>query len=81
MQQKGLVYLYATLGAAVLFWSHLIIILIVTRRLQPNAVIVKPVIAVVTRQHGAQLIVRLPAQAVDLGAFLHTHPLDARLSQ
>lgn len=68
-------YLYATLGAAVLFWSHLIVILIVAWRLQTNAVIVEPIIAVVTRQHGAQLIVGLLAQAVDLGALLHTHAL------
>lgn len=40
--------LYAAFGAAVLGWGHLIIILIVPRRLEANAVIVKPVIAVVT---------------------------------
>ena len=77
-------YLYATLGAAVLLWSHIIIILIVSRRLQTNAVIVEPIIAVVTRQHGAQLIVGLLAQAVDLGALLHVcrsiAQLDARVA-
>lgn len=40
--------LYAALGTAVFGWGHLVIILIVPRRLEANAVIVKPVIAVVT---------------------------------
>ncbi len=40
--------LYAALGTAVLGWGHLVIILIVPRRLEANAVIVEPVITVVT---------------------------------
>ncbi len=40
--------LYAALGTAVLGWGHLVIILIVPRRLEANAVIVEPVIAMVT---------------------------------
>lgn len=40
--------LYAALGTAVLGWGHLVVILIVPRRLEANAVIVEPVIAMVT---------------------------------
>jgi len=40
--------LYAALGTAVLGWGHLVIILIVPRGLETDAVIVEPVITVVT---------------------------------
>jgi hypothetical protein len=40
--------LYAALGTAVFGWGHLVIILIVPRGLETDAVIVEPVITVVT---------------------------------
>lgn len=40
--------LHAALGAAVLCRSHLVVVVIVPRGLQPNAVVMKPVVAVIT---------------------------------
>lgn len=48
LNASSIANLYAALGTPVFSWGHLVIILIVPRRLEANAVIVKPVIAVVT---------------------------------
>lgn len=65
-----LTYLEAACRAAEVFGSNCIIVIVLPWRLEPHAVVVEPLWAVVAGQHRPFVIIRLPTEAVQARCFL-----------